>query len=528
MSAALESVTRQRLEEFRRRQQMLQAVRGLALALICAVLVLVAVVAIDAGVVIHQSLRWLLSIAIYGTLAGWLAATLIRVSRRVSLPATARVLEELEPRLQQRLLAAVELSQDEKAARYSSSGFRAMLQQQVARAVAPIRPGDLLPWSILLRVLFAAAVCLTACIGLSFVPGLHWPHRVARALLPGANLGRITRFQIEIVSPNPASTLLPAGDVASIEARVAGPMPDSVTLETRIGSDVEATTMRRVLPNAADRRDPPRGAEVDPVKFAAVQIDPNDLLYAVNLPLGPESIEYRVLVEDAHTPWHRLTTQARPQAIAFRKTIIHPGYSQLSDLKSESVDGDIEALKGSRVRLEVVCDQPIRRAALQLSLPELTSPKEVAMESLNNSTEYGFVAELPVDGDYTYRIDLEASETKFTNAFSRAYQVRALPDMPPRLAWENPETSMLVVEPNQLIPMAIHVEDELPLAELAIISSVNGDQPVAIAIQAPSEAVCSVKCELDLMAIKPRLGDTVRVLFQATDRQGQAVLSTPV
>ena len=362
MSTALEPVTRERLYQFRRRQQWLQAAKGVGLGLALALTVLAMVVLIDAGIVVNQAARWCLSLAIYGTLLGWLGATAVRVARRVPLPATARHFEELDPRLHEQLLAAVELSEDVDADEKSSAGFRAKLQRQVAHAVAPVRMDDLLPWSMISRFVLPALVGLSLCIGLTFVPGMHWSHRVARALLPGANLGRITRFQIEVISPKPASTIMPAGDVAAIEALVLGPVPDTVLLEIRAAGASETMAMRRVT------RLVPQQYAAQPINESsatAIQIDPSDMVYTANLQLNNQDVEYRVLVEDAHTAWFRLTTKGRPQVEKFKKTILYPSYSRLADKEISETGGDVEALKGSRVRLEITCDQAVRHAALR-------------------------------------------------------------------------------------------------------------------------------------------------------------------
>ncbi len=116
----------------------------------------------------------------------------------------------------------------------SSLAFRERAQQKVAQLIENVRIGKLLPWTSIARGLAAATIGIGIAVALAWVPGLHWSHRVARALLPGANLGRISRFDIEIISPQPASTTLPAGSVAAVEARVRGPLPDNVLLETRV------------------------------------------------------------------------------------------------------------------------------------------------------------------------------------------------------------------------------------------------------------------------------------------------------
>ncbi len=230
-----------------------------------------------------------------------------------------------------------------------------------------------------------------------------------------------------------------------------------------------------------------------------------------------------------------------------------------------STEGDITALRGSKVNLQLLCNQPISQGWLELTLPESAAPKKVELKPLTNTDSAAdpaeakklegrrFTADLVVDGDFTYRVHLEAAQTKFTNAFSAEYQVRSLVDDPPRLTWIKPEGSMSVVEPNQLIPWQVDVRDELPVAEAAMITSINGETPVAtmLEVPAPDQAAgqskdkdesgteqveedppnitkVSLINQLDLLKWKPRIGDTIRLAIQATDRAGQTSVSTPV
>lgn len=540
MSATLEPITRQRLHQFRRRWQLLQTARGVSLALVLALVLLLAVILIDASMVIPTGVRWCLSLTIYLSLVVWLALTALRVGRRESLPTTARAFEELDPRLREQLVSAVELSEDTAGNRLSSPAFRGVLQQQVARAIAPVHMTDLLPWSTIGRGLLLAACALALTVGLTLVPGLHWPHRVARALLPGANLGRLSRFDVAIITPNPASTLLPLGDVAAIEARVRGPMPESVQLETRIAGQTDQSAMRGVtpFPSNTHRRESSlspgtsRESTSSNASHAATatvhEVAADDLVYTSNVTLSSPQIEYRVLAEDAYTPWYRLSAKPRPQAIKFQMSIAQPGYSGLPDKQFESQHGDIEALRGSRARLHIAVDQKIGKAWLQLNVSDAAAGLKVDLKPVEGSDEKLLTAEMPIDNDFSYRVHLEAAETGFTNAFSTEYQVRALADVPPRLTWVRPEASMIVVEPNQIVSLAVHIEDELPVAEAMLITSVNGETPVGFELQTPGEAEGTAAFDLDLLKIKPQLGDAVRVMVQATDRAGQSTLSAPL
>ncbi len=529
MSAALEPITRQRLEQFRRRWCVLEVAKGSAWSLIFGLLALVLVVGLDAAVVMPQSVRWLLSLVIYGSLGSLLLSTFWRVSRREPLPETARQFEELDPRLHEQLLSAVELSEDTPSNRLSSPGFRQRLQEQVARALIPVAVRDLLPWSLVSRGIVVALFAVGMSVGMAWIPGLHWPHRVARALLPGANLGRISRFHVEIVSPNPASTMLPRGDVAAIEARVDGPLPDKVQLETRIAGQTEIAAMRGITrfaqPAAASR---PARKPGDHAEVTAVQVTSDDLVYTANVTLSDEVVEYRVIAEDAYTPWYRLSTRARPEVKQFNVTITPPAYTGLPVQDFQNAEGDLEALRGSRVRMQIDCDQPIASGRLVVNMADATEATSIELKAADEQQKSSLFAEFEIDKDFTYRVELAAADSGFTNAFSPEYQVRARFDESPRVTWISPETAMLVVEPNQLVPLTLHIEDELPVAEAVVFAGVAELEASNFKLDLPQQADLNVSAELDLLKIKPRLGDTVHVVVQVTDKAGQSTLSTPI
>ncbi len=61
-----------------------------------------------------------------------------------------------------------------------------------------------------------------------------------------ANIGRVSKFAIELVSPNPGNKLVPEGDVVAVQAKIIGGRPMSVTIETQIdGDEVQSIVMRR-------------------------------------------------------------------------------------------------------------------------------------------------------------------------------------------------------------------------------------------------------------------------------------------
>ncbi len=180
MSAALNPITSQRLAEFRRRRHTLTISRGWSVVASVFVGSLIIAVLIDALVPLALA-RWIASAVVYLSTAIAYYLFCWKPSRaKASLENDARRLEELDPRLREQLLSAVEFASVSSEAAVDSAAFKSEVQQRVANLIAPVDVRKLLPWQLVRRWLSIACVALTLLFLLSFVPRLHWINRVAR------------------------------------------------------------------------------------------------------------------------------------------------------------------------------------------------------------------------------------------------------------------------------------------------------------------------------------------------------------
>ncbi|MFO1066251.1 MAG: hypothetical protein U0892_20525 [Pirellulales bacterium] len=525
MSAALEPVTRQKLHQFRRRQRMLWGARGTALCAAISISALAGVVIVDAGIVLSEPVRWLLSGLLYLTAIVSGIIFLRRLWAGEPLTETAAAFESREPQLHERLLPAVELSDDYQSQIAGSVGFRAALQKQVAQLVSAVKVSKLLPWSLIARSLAIGLVVTGVFFALMFVPGLHLPQRVARALFPAANLGRISRYHIEIVKPDSPEVTLPAGDVSSVVASVTGPEPDLVTLEAKIDGEEQRINMRLASPDqllslmTADQAENVN-RESSNVHF-----------YLANLSTEAETIDYRVAAEDAYTPWQRIRTRPRPKVESFKKTIIYPAYAGLPNLVVKEDHGDIKTLKGSRVELDIQVDQAVRSAVMKIDEAGQSQSKMVELyrEKDDAPSKFsGVHADLAIESEARYRVDVEAAETGFTNAFSSVYRIEPIEDQAPQLAWHRPQGAMVVCEPNQITNLEWQFKDELPLASVELVVRKGVDADVVTALTAPDTEQGTISHDFDLLPLKAKIGDMFSVSLRATDRKGQSSQSAPL
>lgn len=462
MSTTLNEVTSLRLNEFRRRRLTLTASRGWATVIMVFVATLFLAVIVDA-LTTQSLLRWIASGLVYlATLATWYWSCWRPMRIREPLQSEAMRFEEADPRLREQLLTAVEFADAKDATLQDSEAFKKHLQHQVSDLIAPVNVSHLLPWRMVRRSLFAAASALSILLLLSFIPQLHWINRVSRALFPAANLDRVARVAITIEEPQPNSKNIASGDIIGIVARVDGPMPESVLVESRsVEGSHTAIPMQQLVEASSN--------------------EPNQTFFRYQATLSTDQpwIEYRIGAAGASTAWHRLTTQPRPEVLLFTKTLTPPTYSQMSQVSQEDSHGNVRALIGTRVKLALKTNQPVSVAELRWQSASSTeAAKETKSIKLDNDAESGlYVAEFVIERSETYRIHLQSTATGFTNEFSPSYSVEAITDEKPSIVWNRPASPRQIVAPDQILGLKAQIQDEMPVTLLKQLIRINREDP---------------------------------------------------
>lgn len=501
-------VTWQRLVEFRSRRRQLSVWRGLSCVMaVFASLLLFAVLA-DA-LLDHPFVRWTSSCILYALTAFAAYVLWFRpLSRPLHWPTEAEQFEQYEPRLRECLLPAVELA-SQACKPGDSEQFTMQLQRQVAKLIEPVDVRLLLSWSSIRRFLWIGSIAATVILGPCLIPGLRFPHRMARALLPAADLGRVTSIAIEISSPLPASQTVPQGDHIPIVALITGPhAPEHVQLETRVAPSVQL--LREQM------------AAVSPISSHLTDNQYEGIVVA------DTRLEYRVAAAGAYTPWYRLAPKPRPQVTRFEKTVSPPVYvGTASETRSEP-HGDIRALVGSQVRLTMSVDQDVDVALLQW---QPKNSKEAASKvdlSFNPETQT-YSTRFTVTDSCDYRILLRSRETGFTNPFSKTYHIDAIPDLAPIVEWKTPaNTQVLTAEPSQLIDLQVSTSDELSLRELQLATRINGQQQQLSRLASDLAPDATHGWTFDLVPFQASPGDYVDLQVYATDLNGSRGESSPL
>ena len=527
MNLALDPAVARKLDAYRRRRGRLVALRALCAGVVALLAGLAAVALIDWTWVLSDGARWALSGAAYLLGVGAAAAVCVgRIGLLGRREEVAAAIEEADPGVRERLLSAVELAADDPAAVHDSPAFRALLQGDVAQRMAAVRPAKLLPFRLVAGWALAAVLVVGLTAAAAATGGPRVWQLLQRAALPGANLARVSRVQVEVLEPSPASQTLPAGDTVAVVVRVTGAGP--------LGGGVEEVTLETAgAPGtAAGSRDLPMRRAASGPNGTTAQDE-----WAVNLTLGVQDVTYRVLAGDAITERFTLSVRPRPRITAFSKTVAFPDYAGLPDETVVEPHGDLFFPAGSTVALALEPNQPVSAAELRRTpadpSAEPTVTPLIPEEGPDGATRW--TATLPMDAPGTYRVHLVAAETGFDNPFAPRSEIRPLPDAPPTVAFTRlpPDAGArgsLLLPPDDLLDLAASAADDLPLDRVEQRVSINGgdwtsapldfapvpdEQPLGHAV------TLAAAWRWDLLPLRLKTGDEVRTKLTATDRKGQ-------
>jgi hypothetical protein len=233
MSVGLDPIISSKLRQLSRRRLRLLILRGLCAGIVTFVLAISLVAFADWFWLLSDQTRWALSGAAYLLVIVAVWATSLR--RLVNRPATGEIaayVEESEPELRENLLSAIELATDDPSAIHDSPLFRSLLQGKVAELMGSVRVPRLLPFRLVARWTLAAVVLMAMAAVLLTSDDSRFRQLATRAVLPGANIARVSRIRIEVLQPTPHSLTLAEDETVAVVVEVTGGTVDEVTLET--------------------------------------------------------------------------------------------------------------------------------------------------------------------------------------------------------------------------------------------------------------------------------------------------------
>ncbi len=221
-----------KLAEFRQRLWKVRLIRAVCAGVIALFALATILVILDWLFVMSDELRWLLAVLLYGCTAAVFWKFAFSFFVRLDDRDLARCIEDLQPELRDRLLAAVELGES-PGAQTDSSVFRQCLQKEVAAQLRDLDMKSLLPESLVHSWFRMALLLVAISAALLLLPRTPFRLLAARAFSPGANLARFSQTEVKLISPVPPEAIVARGDDVPIVASLSGKPARHAAIEFR-------------------------------------------------------------------------------------------------------------------------------------------------------------------------------------------------------------------------------------------------------------------------------------------------------
>lgn len=373
-----------------------------------------------------------------------------RPLRRIPDDATfARFIEEREPRLEDRLVTAIEIlsrsdvaapgvsiapsaRSRERAEPFSPALVHRLLADALAQcatvsaeSVLPTRRLRLRAFLVAAPVLFFASLMVVGPGSLR--RGLEWLYLPWKLASP-------PHLAIHV---HPGDTRIPRGLDQLVTATLQNFDADSARIIFR--SEGESNWREQPM-DASEPR-------VFRFRFADVQ----------------RSIEYYVMARAVRSTAFRIEVVDWPRVSRLELLYVYPAYTGQPSRKVEE-DGDIAALKGTRVTVTAHLNGRVRRAWLVFD--------DGTSLTMTPSGTSSFTAPIVVSKNARYHVRVQPLVGE-AYAASREYQIEALDDAPPTIVIERPGRDMKVTAIQEVFTEA-RAEDDYGIGRVELHYSVNG------------------------------------------------------
>ena len=540
------------LHRFANRRTLLCGIQGICAFVVTITLLSMLVVLVDSLRWLSDPARWSISCCAYliAMMVAWRFG-LKAFWQSTDSVAVAQAIEQVSPRFRESLLSSVELRGIDGSIKSGSHAFVSAIERDVAKEVRRVELVDLLPWTTISRGLTICIMLLMVTLMMCAVPGLRYSQRLARALLPFVSLTRPSNVRIVILEPSPASLAVPSEQTLRFLIEVEGGNVDGATLEFADSLGQPSQPLR---------------------EFAMLLESEQPKRFSVVSSVGSATTRYRVRAGDGETAWHQLETLARPKPVLFTTQVTLPDYvpKNIADKfyhsSSSNLRGDLRVLAGSRVRLEVDTNQPLKLGTLELesvstgrktSIPlKLEAPGSDRPVAAGATSSYAANFEVLENAKYQVRLQAETEYqgNPLENTFSPVYKIDALEDAAAVLIWSISDSTVwrklpdskeiFVVAPNELIGLAINCQDNLPVESMDFEWSLNRgtwqlakrkvpvqdqsfeDRPVTAPAIKTFEG--AAKWDWDITDYKLEGGDTLQCRSKCADLKGSVSYSSVV
>jgi len=435
-------VLQELLRRVRSRRQLLLSLRGIAISV-----GVVAVVLLLTGWVAHRyryngsALIMLRIGALLMCLATLYFALLRPLLKRISDARLARLIEEHSPGTEDRLVTAVEYTDDN---RRISPAIVSRLCQDANSVSARLDVGNVIRRSRLLMYGGAALVSL-----LVFAAVLKWGPR------------EISEGVAQLVTP---TTLAASKNALSIKVR-----PGTARVPKGSDQDIIATLVNfdsqqvTIFARPLGSKDDFQGQVMEPAKAKT------DFRFSIfNI---QDSMEYFVESNSVRSEVFKLNVVDLPFVKQLDLSLKFPAFTNLP-IKAVEDGGDVAALKGTVATITARLSGKVRAARLVFADGKKTEMKQQGSD---------FVGELTVASDTSYYIELVSVDGEAYRG-SNEYDVSVLTDQPPVISFDKPGRDKKATNLEEVFTQA-RAEDDYGVVSMDLHFSVNGGEEKRVNLQ---------------------------------------------
>jgi len=302
----------------------------------------------------------------------------------------------------------------------------------------------------------------------------------------------ITATRLDV---SPGDTSLLQGAALAVEARVSGLLPEAARIYVQ-GASGERTA--------------------DTMAFEG-----NAFTYAFSN--VQQDFSYRIEAGDAATRRYKVAVRSRPVVRSLDVTYSYPAYTGVPDRTETGAGGDLRALIGTKVRLLVKPDRPVRAGNVEVNYPPVAQENVPAPETIVLASEgraaqgVALGAEISITRSGRYTINI-ADEAGICN-LPQVRQIDAMPDSPPRVFFEQPAKDVAVA-PDAKVALLAGAEDDFSLRELHLFiqRKAGADwERYRDWSCPPGTHAAREGCVLDMQELGLTAGNTLAYYMQAND-----------
>jgi len=356
----------------------------------------------------------------------------------------ARNVESAFPQLEEQLSTALEYGQNsELRMRTSSPALVGALMKQAADRAEPLDFGRTIRWKP-----FVIAALMAFVLAAGFAAYAAKDRRLfgitfARFLQPTASIAAPTLTEIRSVTPG--NDEVPVENSVPVAVALDGRLPETATLSVFIGDEKEGRWEDRVM----DR-------------------DPADGLYKASLRRLLDTTKYKIKAGDTESTEFRIDVYKLPEITDFTLRVEHPAYTGKGTETLAPGVGDVRALKGTTVHVELKANTDLSKAKATFK-----SGGRETTATIDSTDKRKAALSFKVEKDDEYQFHVANAKNK--TGTGSLYTIKALKDRAPRITIKRPEKD-LMVHRSQTVNVEISADDDIGVGEIGIHHSLGLDE----------------------------------------------------